>query len=122
VNAVSSDALRTEMAALQQRMRALESASQDKPAAVHDVLARTSDPGVLRQVRQIVADSEARQEHELALRITQLVRDFEATRRVDLARIQQNFAQVQGLTDTTILRQRAMQDQQNQLIRVVNQR
>jgi hypothetical protein len=50
------------------------------------------------------------------------MRDFEATRRVDLARIQQSFAQVQGLTDTTILRQRAMQDQQNQLIRVVNQR
>jgi anti-sigma factor RsiW len=119
-NAVSSDGLRTELVALQQRIRALESASQDKSAA-HDVLAKTSDPGVLRQVRQIVADSEARQERELALRITQLLRDFEATRRTDLQRIQQNFAQVQGLTDTTILRQRAIQDQL-QLIRVANQK
>jgi hypothetical protein len=119
-NAVSSDALHTELVALQQRIRALESASQDK-SATHDVLAKTSDPGVLRQVRQIVADSEARQERELALRSTQLLRDFEATRRTDLQRIQQNFAQVQGLTDTTILRQRAIQDQL-QLIRVANQK
>jgi len=110
--------LRSELAALQQRIRALETVAQDKPV-VRDVLAKTSDPAVLRQVRQIVADSEARQERELALRLTQLMRDFEATRRVDLARIQASFAQVQGLTDTTILRQRAMQDQ---LIRVVNQK
>ena len=115
-NSAASDALRSELVALQQRIHALETGAQDKPV-LHDALAKTNDPAVLRQVHQIVADSEARQERELALRITQLVRDFEATRRVDLARIQQNFAQVQGLTDTTILRQRAMQDQQNQLIR-----
>jgi hypothetical protein len=121
VNAVSSDALRTEVNALQQRIHALESSAQDK-AVMRDALAKPGDPGVLRQVRQLVADSEARQERELALRLTQLMRDIEATRRVDLARIQQNFAQVQGLTDTTILRQRAMQDQQNQLILRVNQR
>jgi len=117
-NTAASDALRSEVAALQQRIHALETGAQDKPV-LRDAIAKTNDPAVLRQVRQIVADSEARQERELPLRITQLMRDFEATRRVDLARIQQNFAQVQGLTDTTILRQRAMQDQ---LIRVVQQK
>ena len=110
VNAAASEAVRSEVDALQRRIHALETGAQDKPV-LRDALAKTNDPAVLRQVRQIVADSEARQERELALRITQLVRDFETTRRVDLARIQQNFAQVQGLTDTTILRQRAMQDQ-----------
>jgi len=110
VNATSPDALRSELGALQQRIRALESADKDK-AVVRDALAKTSDPAVMREVRQIVADSEARQQRELALRMTQLVRDVEATRRIDWQRIQQSFAQVQGLTDTTILRQRAMQDQ-----------
>jgi len=118
VNAAASDAVRSQIDALQQRIHALETGAQDKPV-LRDALAKTNDPAVLRQVRQIVADSEARQERELALRLTQLMRDFEATRRVDLARIQASFAQVQGLTDTTILRQRAMQDQ---LIRVVNQK
>ena len=117
-SASSTDAWRTEMVAIQQRIRALESAAQDKPVE-HNALAKTTDPALLRQVRQIVADGEARQQRELAFRLTQLMRDVEATRRIDLARIQQNFAQVQGLTDTTILRQRAMQDQ---LIRVANQK
>ena len=55
-------------------------------------------PGVLRRVRAIIAESETRQQRELALRVRQVIQDFDARRRTDLATIQQGFGQIQGAT------------------------
>ena len=78
-----------------------------------------SDAELLREVRKILAESEARQQRELALRMTQLIRDVDTTRRADLMRIQQGLVQTQGLTDAEVLRQRQMLEH---LYRVTQQR
>ena len=71
---------------------------------------------VLRMVRQLVADSEDRQQRELALRISQVLRDVEGARRVDYDRTQRALAEVQGVADTTIIQQRELA---NHVYRVV---
>ena len=82
------------------RLRDLE-AARKRNAAGADVgahagrAAPTAD--VLRAVRQMIADSESRQEQELARRISQVLRDVEGARRVDFDRIQRALAEVQGV-------------------------
>ncbi len=109
--AATSHAWKADLAAMERRLRNLESAAVTKEPIVpaNVAMARSSDAEVLRRVQRILAESEKRQRDELALRIGQLLRDMEATRRADLAHIQQGFAQVQGITDTTLLRQRQME-------------
>jgi len=67
---------------------------------------RMSDAELLRLFRKIIAESETRQQRELAMRLTQVVREFDATRAGDLARIEQGLRQVQGLTDAELIRHR----------------
>lgn len=81
--------------------------------------ARMSDAELLRVVRRIIAESETKQQRELALRVTQMVRDFDATRVGDLARVEQGLRQIQGLTDAELIRHR---DTLNHLLRVTQQR
>jgi hypothetical protein len=118
--AASADAVsRSEFRLLDERLRGLEAVAAGREASAPKAAGpRLSESELLRQVRQMLRDSEARQERELALRIGQVNRDFEAIRRADLLRIQQGLAQIQGLTGTTMLRQRAMEDH---LYRVVQQ-
>ena len=78
-----------------------------------------SDAELLRTVRAIIAESEKRQQRELALRVTQMVRDFDAARAGDLARVEQGLRQIQGLTDAELIRHR---DTLNHLLRVTQQR
>ncbi|MGB2717402.1 MAG: zf-HC2 domain-containing protein [Vicinamibacterales bacterium] len=78
-----------------------------------------SDAELLRTFRRIIAESETRQQRELAMRLTQVVREFDATRAGDLARIEQGLRQVQGLTDAELIRHR---DTLNHLLRVTQQR
>jgi Putative zinc-finger len=107
----ASESWKADLAALERRLRDLESASTTRPQTVpvQAQIPRASDDEILRRVQRILVESERRQRDELALRIGQMLRDVEATRRADLAHIQQGFAQVQGLTDTTLLRQRQME-------------
>jgi hypothetical protein len=65
----------------------------------------------------MIADSESRQEQVLARRITQVLRDVEAARRVDFDRTQRALAEVQGVVDTTMIRQRETEN----VLRVVHQ-
>jgi hypothetical protein len=65
-----------------------------------------SDAGLLSRIRGLIEESERRQERELAVRLAQLVRDFDQQRRVDLMRIQQDLGQWQGLTGAEVARQR----------------
>lgn len=119
--AAPTDEVRNTLSAISARVRALESAATARPGLTA-VQASTPQPAaseILRSVRQMVAESEGRQEQELALRITQVLRDIEGMRRVDLDRIQRGLAQVQGLQDTTIIRQR---DLENHIYRVVQQK
>jgi hypothetical protein len=110
---------RRELQAISQRVHDLESAAETRPilASMHTSAAPTA-PVDLRAVRQLISDAENRQEQELARRISQVLRDFEGARRVDLDRTQRALAEMQGVSDTTIIRQREME---NHVLRVMQQ-
>jgi hypothetical protein len=61
---------------------------------------------ILSQVRSLVDESERRQQRELALRLAQVVQDYDAQRRSDLVRIEQSFGQIESLTGQEAARQR----------------
>jgi hypothetical protein len=61
---------------------------------------------LLSQVRSLVDESERRQQRELALRLAQVVQDFDAQRRTDLVRIERGFGQIESLTGQEAARQR----------------
>lgn len=77
-----------------------------------------SEAQLMTRVRALIEESEQRQQRELALRTAELVRDFDSQRRVDLAQIQRNFGQIEGLTGAEVREQREML---NYLIRVSQQ-
>jgi anti-sigma factor RsiW len=103
---------------LEQQNRTVKAAALpgDTPAAGSG---RMSDAELLRTMRKIIADSETRQQRELAMRLTQVVRDFDATRTGDLARIEQGLRRVQGLNDAELIQHR---ETLQHLMRVTQQR
>ncbi|MEQ1898753.1 MAG: zf-HC2 domain-containing protein [Vicinamibacterales bacterium] len=70
-----------------------------QPAAAEDVL---------RRVEQMLAASETRQQRELALRVSQVLRDVDSQHRSDMARIERTVSPVAGLTAEEIQEQRQM--------------
>jgi len=83
------------VAALESRIRALEATSRDSGVRTASALtARSSDDELMRRVRDLMTVSETRQQGELALRIAQLNRDFDAQRIADLNRIQKGFSSI----------------------------
>jgi hypothetical protein len=77
--------------ALDRRLRALEVAAR-QPGLVrqasYGARAQASDEEIIRRVREMLAQSETKQQGQLALRIAQVLRDVEAQRVADLSRIQ----------------------------------
>jgi hypothetical protein len=67
-----------------------------QPAALKG--ARQSDAEILKQVRDLLAQSESKQQQELAFRIAQVIRDVDAQRVADLNRIQQGFGRIDAMT------------------------
>jgi anti-sigma factor RsiW len=106
--AVSAD----DLAALEQRLRAemsqLRTVSAPAPAS-------TSDSRLLAQVRTLIDESEQRQRRELALRTAEVVRDVDAQRQFDFARVQRALGQFEGQAGAEFQRQRR---DLNNLIRV----
>lgn len=108
------------LAALEQRLR-----RELAPAPAAPVRAQAPAPAaesggaVLQRVQALIEESERRQQRELALRLTQLVQDFEAQRRLDLVRIEQGLGQLEGVTGEEAARQRRLL---NYLVRASQQR
>jgi anti-sigma factor RsiW len=113
--AIQSALTATELSELQQRLEArvkdLESqlASRQAAAPVAANTGRMSDAD-LKLVRQLVNESEQRQQSELALRILQVNRDTEAARRADVDRLLAAYRQLQGTNFETSQRQKALED------------
>ena len=87
--------------ALDERLSALESASRAATgmrAASMPAMssARTSDAEIIRRVREMLAQSETKQQGELALRIAQVIRDVDAQRVADLAQIQKGLRGIEA--------------------------
>ena len=99
---------RPALASLEESLRREFSARPAAPTAVATAPAPAapSDSETLARVRALVEASEKRQQQELALRLTQFVRDVEMQRRADLVRINQGFGQLEGRTGAEVERQR----------------
>ncbi|HET9662908.1 MAG TPA: hypothetical protein VFP00_01675 [Burkholderiales bacterium] len=103
-----------EMAKLQERLLELETALAKVPAAQSVVPvstnaaddARGGDTEMLRRVRQMIADSDARQEREFANRLIGVMRELQVSHTSDLVRLQQMFNQNQGVINDEVFRQR----------------
>jgi hypothetical protein len=94
-----------ELVALEQRLRA------DMKSASVPVAAPPQDAGsdaAMRQLRTLIAQSEQRQQRELALRIGDLLNDVQVQRRADLSKIDRSIGLIQNSTGMEVLRQREM--------------
>ena len=96
---------RADLAALEQRLRA--EMTQARPAS-QAAAAAPADARVLERVRAMIDESEQRQRRELALRTTEMVRDFDAQRNDDLGRIERTLGQMDGTTGAEVVQQRQM--------------
>ena len=91
---------RAELTALEQRLRAdLRQTPASSPA--------DADPLEVRRVRNLVEESERRQQRELALRLGEAMREVNAQRQEDLVRIDRNIGAMQSNTGREMLRQRS---------------
>jgi hypothetical protein len=96
---------RADLVALEQRIRSEMSQSH---AVSQTVASSPSDERILQRVRTMIDESEQRQRRELALRSAEMVRDFDAQRNVDLARIERTLGQMDGTTGAEVAQQRQM--------------
>ena len=107
-------ASQADLTALEERIRAdVRGASAAAAAPPSDgVPAET-----IRRVRALVAESERRQQRELALRLAEAMREVSAQRQADLVRIDRNIGAMQNSTGLEMLRQR-----NEMLVRTASQR
>lgn len=101
-----------DLAALERRLRGEMSQLR---LARGPAITGSGDAQILERVRAMIQDSEQRQERELALRTSDVVRDFDAQRRDDLARIERTLGRMDGTTGVEVEQQRQML---NYLVRV----
>ncbi len=112
-SAVSAD----DLAALEQRLRG-EIAQVRTAASTGASPGQPNEAAVLARVRALLEESAQRQPRELALRVTQVMRDMDTQRRADLAQIQGNFRPIEGVTGAQVREQREVL---NYLMRVSQQ-
>lgn len=100
--AVNDDAINTALVALEERLR-----SEIRTVRAQEASAPTSgvvDEATVRRVRQLLAESEQRQQRELATRFVEFTSDVDRQRRADLQRISRGLTSYEG----EVLRQRQM--------------
>jgi hypothetical protein len=104
-------AWKTALVSLEQQLRAeiRTAREQDVRAAVP----ATADDATLRRVRQLLAESEQRQEQAMAMRFVEFNRDMNIQRRADLVRITNHVGQY----DAQMLRLNSQQQLMNNFIR-----
>ena len=91
--------------ALDRRLRDLEQAiaARARTSPVQSVSdSAMSDADVLQRVREMLGQSETRQQRVLATRLAEITRDFDAQRRVDLAAVDQGMARLQNTSGAEV--------------------
>ena len=96
-----------DLAALEQRLRGeMSQASATSATVTSNAPVSAGDAQLIARVRQMIDDSEQRQQRELALRSAELVRDFDAQRSDDMVRIERTLGQMDGTTGAEVAQQR----------------
>jgi hypothetical protein len=94
-----SDGWRAEIAALQSRLSELEAAASAREGNGGVQLAsgqRISEAEIIRRVREIVSQSETRQQREFALQLARVVDEVDRARKMDFYTIQQGLGRLRG--------------------------
>jgi anti-sigma factor RsiW len=97
-----------DLTALERRLRAEIAQARSVSAPPATASTAAGNAAVLQQVRQMIRESEVRQQQELSLRTAEVIRDFDTQRRGDLARIEQTFGRMEGTTSAEVEQQRQM--------------
>ena len=79
--------------------RVSSSSNPDSTASADDMLKR---------VQALIDQSESRQQRELALRLQDVVHDFDTQRQADMRRVNQNFGQLEDQTSQEVARNREL--------------
>ena len=89
---------------LDERLRGLEqSLARDRSGTVRSASAPTmTEEEMLQRVRDMLAQSETKQQRLLAARLTQITREYDAQRRIDLAAIDQGMARLQNTSGAEV--------------------
>ena len=87
----SNEEWRTALVSLEQQLRSEIRSTREQPTV--RTAASSADEATTRRVQQLLAESEQRQQRELALRLTQFTVDMNMQRRADLMKITNSFGQ-----------------------------
>jgi len=84
------------VAAIVRRLDALESSARESSNLrnASTMSARASDAELFKRMRELLAQSETKQQGELALRIAQVIRDVDAQRVADLAEVRKGLVNI----------------------------
>lgn len=107
---VAPEDWRTALASLERELRDEIQSTRTRPTMVSTSAAPEADAPSMERVSGLIEESERRQKRELALRLTQVVRDIELQRRTDNRRNVQAIGQFEGLAGAEMLRQRQALD------------
>ena len=100
---------RTALVSLEQQLRSEIRTAREQITTVRaSAVAPPADEATVRRVRQLLAESEQKQERELALRFAQFIADTNLQRRADMQRISQTFGARAMQVDQEMIRQRQM--------------
>jgi hypothetical protein len=105
-----SEAWQTALASLERELRGEIQSARTQPTPVSMPADRAADAPTMERVSALIEESERRQKRELALRLTQVVRDIELQRRTDNRRNVQAIGQFEGMAGAEIQRQRQALD------------
>jgi hypothetical protein len=95
---------------LDQRLREIEQAlARDRAGSVQNASASDmTDEQVLQRVREMLGQSETRQQRILAARLAEVTRELDAQRRIDLASIDQGMTRLQNASGAEVRQYRDM--------------
>ena len=104
---------RGDLVALERQLRTELRSAVSRPVVMRT--GSSDDDEIVRRVRALIAESERRQERELALRIAGALNDVNAGRAADLARIKQTLGALEHTTGAELFKQR------QQMVNYLNQ-
>jgi anti-sigma factor RsiW len=82
--------------------------SIERVAASGTAPASASVDEMLRRVQALIDQSESRQQRELALRLQDVIHDFDTQRQADMRRVNQDFGQLEDQTSQEVARSREL--------------
>lgn len=85
-----------------QRLRAIEQSPRDRSGSVQSAAATGMTDEQARRLREMVAQSETRQQRIFAARLAEITREYDAQRRIDLAAIDQGMARLQNTSGAEV--------------------